>query len=343
LDAHGRATGALPAFAADPDTMLTMYRAMVLVRAFDAKAVNLQRTGRLGTYPSCLGHEATHVGVGAALRAEDVMFPVYREVGTQFWRGVRPVDVLRYWGGDERGTLFSATPEDFPFCIPIGSQMPQAAGAAMAFKVRRERRCALAFVGDGGTSQGAFYEALNYAGVAKLPLVTVIVNNGWAISMPVSLQTAAPTLAHKAVGAGMPGVRVDGNDVIGVRQVLESALARARDGGGPSLIEAVTYRLADHTTSDDAGRYRSSTEVEAARSAEPMLRTRQYLVANAWWDQAREAQLLLECAAIIEAAVTDYLATPLQHTDAMFDYLYERPHAALLRQRLAARRPPGSG
>jgi 2-oxoisovalerate dehydrogenase E1 component alpha subunit len=338
LAGDGTLCGPLPAFAADPELLRRLYRVMVRARVFDTKAVNLQRTGKLGTYPSCLGHEATHVGVGSAMRAEDVLFTVYREVGTKFWRGVDMLDILLYWGGDERGTNYRRTPQDFPFCVPIGSQMPQAAGAALAFQIRGEDRCALAFIGDGGTSQGAFYEALNLAGAKKLPLVCVIVNNRWAISVPVSAQTAAQTLAQKAIAAGIPAVQVDGNDVLIVREVVDEALARARAGEGPSVIETLTYRLSDHTTSDDATRYRSAAEVEAAQRIEPLGRMRAYLEAGGHWDEASEQALRRECSEAVEAAVKQYLATPKQSTDSMFDYLYAQLPAGLRAQREDARR-----
>src|SRR6202167_5433904 len=190
LDPKGRIVAALPAFAGDFSEVLRMYRAMTMARTFDAKAMNLQRTGQLGTYASCLGHEATHIAVGAAMAPEDILAPVYREVGTQLWRGVTMREILTYWGGDERGNDFAIPRQDFPWCVPIATQTLHAAGAAMAFKVRREPRCALAYIGDGGTSEGAFYEALNLAGARALPVVFVIVNNGWAISVPVTSQTA---------------------------------------------------------------------------------------------------------------------------------------------------------
>jgi pyruvate dehydrogenase E1 component alpha subunit len=338
LDVDGNPTGPLPAFAQDTELLLRMYRMMVRARAFDTKAVNLQRTGKLGTYPSCLGQEATHVGVGAAMDATDVLFTVYREIGAKFWRGVDMYRVLLYWGGDERGTIYERCPQDFPFCVPIGSQMPQAAGAALAMQIRGEARCTLAFVGDGGTSQGAFYEAINFAGARALPLVCVIVNNRWAISVPVERQTAAQTLAQKAIAAGIPAVQVDGNDVLVVREVVGEALERARAGGGPSVIEALTYRIADHTTSDDATRYRSSAEVEAAWAREPVSRLRLFLSARGLWDEAAEAALKRECAEQIESAVRQYLATPKQSTDAMFDYLMAEPPASLLAERELARR-----
>ncbi|HEY6453239.1 MAG TPA: pyruvate dehydrogenase (acetyl-transferring) E1 component subunit alpha [Steroidobacteraceae bacterium] len=338
LARDGALCGPLPAFAADVELLQRLYRVMVRARVFDAKAVNLQRTGKLGTYPSCLGHEATHVGAGSAMRPEDVLFTVYREVGSKFWRGVDMYDILLYWGGDERGTLYVRAPQDFPFCVPIGSQMPQAAGAALAFQIRGEARCALVFVGDGGTSQGAFYEALNLAGAKKLPLVCVIVNNRWAISVPVSAQTAAQTLAQKAIAAGIPGLQVDGNDVLIVRETVAEALERARSGGGPTVIEALTYRLSDHTTSDDATRYRSAEEVEAARRLEPLARMRTFLEARGLWNEAAEQDLRRECSEAVDAAVKQYLATPKQSSDAMFDYLYARLPPALRAQREDARR-----
>src|SRR3984885_7510049 len=322
LDGDGAVIGALPVWVEDGELLRRMYRMMVRARAFDTKAVNLQRTGKLGTYPSCLGHEATHVGVGAAMRPDDVLFTVYREIGTKFWRGIDMLDILLYWGGDERGTMYRHSPQDFPFCVPIGSQMPHAAGAALAFQIRGEARCALVFIGDGGTSQGAFYEALNLAGAKKLPLVCVIVNNRWAISVPVSAQTAAQTLAQKAIAAGIPGLQVDGNDVLIVRETVAEALERARRRGGPTVIEALTYRLSDHTTSDDATRYRPAAEVEAAHRIEPLARMRAYLTSQGHWDEAAEQVLRRECSEAVEAAVKQYLATPKQSTDSMFDYLY---------------------
>jgi 2-oxoisovalerate dehydrogenase E1 component alpha subunit len=264
LDPEGKLVARLPSFAEDVNEVVKMYEAMTRVRVFDTKAVNLQRTGQLGTYPPSLGHEATHIGVGAAMRPEDVLAPVYREFGTQLWRGVTMTEILKYWGGDESGNDFAGPRHDFAWCVPIATQTLHAAGAAMAFKVKREPRCALAYIGDGGTSEGAFYEALNLSGARKLPVVFVVVNNGWAISVPLKEQTATQTLAQKSIAAGIPGIQVDGNDVFAVRDVVSRALETARTGGGPCLIETLTYRLSDHTTADDASRYRSDGEVRTA-------------------------------------------------------------------------------
>lgn len=338
LDPAGGVTSPLPAFAEDRAELLRMYRLMTRVRAFDTKAVNLQRTGKLGTYASCLGHEATHVGAGAAMRAEDVLVPVYREYGAQFWRGVRMANVLLYWGGDERGNDFDEARADYAWCVPIATQTLHAAGVAMAMKVRGEKRCALTFIGDGGTSEGAFYEALNLAGARALPVVFVIVNNKWAISVPIESQTATSTLAQKAIAAGIPGVQVDGNDVVAVRHIVEQALERARGGLGPTVVEAVTYRLSDHTTADDASRYREAGEVKDAWAAEPLLRLRRYLVAQQAWSDAEESELKAECARAVDAAVEEYMNTPKPSTDAMFEHVYARMPKNLVQQREAARR-----
>ncbi len=341
LDADGRLTGPLPSLADNPQEWLAMYRMMVRTRLFDTKAVNLQRTGKLGTYPPCLGQEAVHVGVGAALLPQDVVFPVYREIGTKFWRGVTLRDVLLYWGGDERGTHYVNTPQDFPFCVPIASQMPHAAGAALAFKLRGEARCALGYIGDGGTSQGAFYEAINFAGARGLPLVTVVVNNQYAISAPVRVQTACETLAQKGIAAGMRCLQIDGNDLLAVRVAVGEAAERARRGDGPTLIEALTYRLSDHTTSDDASRYRDAEEVTAARAREPMVRMRRFLEERKLWSDAQEAAWRAECSAEIEAAVQEYLTTPRQPVDSMFDHVYAELPRSLEWQREEARRFSG--
>src|SRR5919106_2681596 len=255
LDPSGRATGPLPEFAREPAALIPLYRAMVLTRRFDAKAIALQRTGRLGTFASSLGQEAVVVGLASAMRAEDVLLPSYRETGAQIYRGVSLDELLLYWGGDERGSDFAGPTHDFPVSVPVASQCLPAVGVGYAMKLMREPRVAVCVCGDGATSNGAFYEAINCAGAWRVPAVFVIVNNHWAISVPRSAQTAAGTLAQKAIAAGISGEQVDGNDVIAVRWVVEEAIGRARAGEGPAVIEALTFRLSDHTTADDASRY----------------------------------------------------------------------------------------
>lgn len=336
LDPAGQAVGPLPTFAADAAPLIAFHRAMLRTRAFDAKAVALQRTGRLGTCAASLGQEAVGVGVASAMRAEDVLVPSFRDQAAQLWRGVTPLELLLYWGGDERGSDFAGPRQDFPIAVPVASQVPHAAGVALAFRLRREARAVVCMLGDGATSKGDFYEALNAAGVWRLPLVVVIANNQWAISVPRAAQSAAPTLAQKAVAAGIPGEQVDGNDVIAVHDRVAQALRRARGGEGASLIEAVTYRLGDHTTSDDARRYRQDAEVSARWREEPIARLRQHLVDRKAWGRAEEEQAVSEIAAEMERAAEAYLALPPQGPAAMFDHTFAVPPPSLAAQRAAA-------
>ena len=263
----------LPSFAADKSALIALYQAMVLTRTFDLKAVSLQRTGRLGTYAVSLGQEAVSVGVASAMRPEDVLLPSYRDNGTLLWRGVKMEEILLYWGGDERGNDSSGPAHDFPFCVPVGSQAPHAAGVAYALKFRKEPRVAVCLLGDGATSKGDVYEAMNFAGVQKLPVVFVVNNNQWAISVPLKLQTASETLAQKAIAAGFSG-RAGGRQRRdrGAR-CRRTSRSRARAAArGRRLIEALTYRLGDHTTADDAARYRPPEEVQAHWKEEPIVR-----------------------------------------------------------------------
>jgi 2-oxoisovalerate dehydrogenase E1 component alpha subunit len=324
LDEKGEVVAPLPDFAKDPQQLAAMYRAMVLTRTFDAKAVAMQRTGKLGTFASALGQEAVGVGLASAMRDEDVLVPSYREQAAQFMRGMTMTHCLLYWGGDERGSDFQAEParHDFPNCVPIGTQVPHAVGVAYAMKLRKRSSAVVAVSGDGGTSKGDFYEGLNFAGVWKLPFVMVVNNNQWAISLPRSSQSAAETLAQKAIATGFEGRQVDGNDVIAVRHVVEEALAKARAGGGPTLIEAVCYRLCDHTTADDASRYRDAEGVNAAWKVEPIARLRDYMAKNGLWNKEREEALARECAELVAKAVSAYEATPVAPPEHMFDHLY---------------------
>jgi pyruvate dehydrogenase E1 component alpha subunit len=332
VDPSGKAVSELPVFARDANELKALYRAMVLTRTFDAKAIALQRTGRLGTYASSLGQEAVSVGVASAMQPSDVLLPSFREHGAQLWRGVTPNELFLYWGGDERGNDFAGPREDFPNCVPVGSHAPHAVGVALAFKLRREERTAVCIFGDGATSKGDVAEALNIAGVWKLPAVFVINNNGWAISVPVAKQTAAQTLAQKAIAAGVPGEQVDGNDVIAVRLVAEDALERARHGGGPTLVEAVTYRLSDHTTADDASRYRDDAEVSKHWPSEPILRLRTYLHNLGTWGKEQEEQLLHDCNQQVEQAAAAYLATVPQQPSAIFETTYAQMPTDLVDQ-----------
>jgi 2-oxoisovalerate dehydrogenase E1 component alpha subunit len=336
LDPKGNAVRALPDFTADRAELVALYRAMVLARAFDAKAVALQRTGRLGTFPSALGQEAVAIGIAAAMRKDDVFLPSFREHGAQLWRGVSLVELFLFWGGDERGSDFAGPREDFPICVPVATHAPHAVGVALALKLRRQERVAVCAFGDGATSKGDVAEALNIAGVWRLPLVFVVNNNRWAISVPVAQQTAAETLAQKAIAAGIEGEQVDGNDVIAVREAVARAVAKARSGGGSHLIEALTYRLSDHTTADDARRYRSDSDVSPHWGEDPITRLRNYLVGRGIWAKADEEGLLAEVSAAVDKAAETYLATPPQGPETIFDFTYETPPKDLAEQRRAA-------
>jgi pyruvate dehydrogenase E1 component alpha subunit len=317
----------LPEFAQDRKNLVELFKEMLKVRSFDSKAIALQRTGKLGTYASCLGHEATHIGIGSAMQYDDVFAPSYREYGAQFMRGVKPRDVLMYWGGDERGNDFSGPPHDYAWCVPIGTQCLHAAGAALAFKLRGEPRVAVSCVGDGGSSKTDTYAAINSAGAYTLPFILCIINNQWAISVPRNAQTGAKTLAQKGLAGGLDCVQVDGNDIIAVRAAMDFAIKRARNGHGGSVLEFVTYRLSDHTTADDARRYRDDAEVKAAWEREPFARLRTFLINEKLWSEAEEATWKEECNRLADLEVNAYLETKVQPVEAMFDYLYaELPH-----------------
>ena len=312
----------LPEFARDRRNLVELFKQMLYVRTFDTKSVALQRTGKLGTYASCLGHEAAHIGIGSAMQYDDVFAPSYREYGAQIVRGVKPRDILMYWGGDERGNDFSGPPHDYPWCVPIATQCLHAAGAALAFKLRGEPRVAVTCVGDGGSSKTDTYAAINSAGAYALPFVLCIINNQWAISVPRKSQTGAKTLAQKGIAGGLDCVQVDGNDIIAVRAAMDHALKRARNGHGGSVLELVTYRLSDHTTADDARRYRDDAEVKAAWEREPMSRLRAFLISEGVWSETEEAAWKEECGKKVDEEVNAYLETKVQPVEAMFDYLY---------------------
>lgn len=337
LDNQGQPLAALPGWVDDPQLLTDFYRQMSLVRAFDQKCVALQRTGQLGTYASTLGQEAIGTALGRAMTVDDVLIPYYRDTAVQLQRGVAMQDILLYWGGDERGSAWTApgAAEDFPICVPIATQACHACGVASAFRIRQQPRVAVTTCGDGATSKGDFLESINLAGVWQLPVVFVVNNNQWAISVPRSLQSAAPTLAHKALAAGIPGEQVDGNDVLAVYDRLGAAIERARAGKGPTLVECVTYRLGDHTTSDDASRYRKAEELSEAWKHEPIGRLQRFLHRQGLWDEAREQQLQQALSEQISAAVEAFRSQAAADPGAAFDHLFAEMPAAYHQQREA--------
>ncbi len=338
LNPQGEVEQAVPAFAQDKAAVIAMYRMMMLTRMFDKKAVALQRTGKLGTYPSTLGQEGISVGIGSAMKPDDVLCPYYRETGAQFWRGVKMEEVLLYWGGDERGSDFENCKEDFPICVPIASQTLHAVGVATAIKLRKQNRAVVTAIGDGGTSRGDFYESMNVAGAWELPVVFMINNNQWAISVSRNQQTKAQTLAQKGIAAGLDCWQIDGNDVFAVRDALEKALVKARAGLGATVIESITYRMADHTTADDAGRYRANEELKDNEKKDPLMRLRQYMVNAKFWDQEKETALIEELNTEVANAAERFVNIPMPAPESMFDYLYETLPAIYVDQREALKK-----
>jgi pyruvate dehydrogenase E1 component alpha subunit len=334
LDTEGRVDSDLmPGL--DPGEIRGLYRDMVLMRTFDGKAINLQRQGRMGTWPPIKGQEAVQAGVALAMAENDWLIPAFREHGIMVLRGVPLHLVYAYWAGDERGSCYPEGVRCFPVAVPVGSQWQHGAGVGLSLKLRHEDAVAVTFGGDGSTSEGDFHEAVNCAGVFDAKTVFVIQNNQWAISVPLHKQTAAETLAQKAHAYGVPGIQVDGNDVFAVYVAAHEAIERARSGGGPSLIEAVTYRLGDHTTADDATRYRADDELKMWEGRDPILRLRSYLEQQGLWDDDQEAVLLEEAQAWVEAQVTMLENMPKQEPEAIFKFMYHEMPPHLVEQMAA--------
>lgn len=299
--------------------ILEMYRWMNVTRTFDRKAVALQRTGRLGTYASMLGQEATIIGSAYALRKQDWIFPSFRYSGGMLLRGI-PMDKLySYWGGDERGAKPPEKVNVFPLCITVGEQPLHATGYAWGLKLQKQNAIVLTDFGDGATSTGDLNEALNFAGVFQAPVIFLCQNNQYAISVPVSKQTAAKTLAQKAIAAGIKGVQVDGNDIFAVYKATQDAIADALKGK-PTFIEAYTYRISDHTTSDDASKYRNEKEVKEWQKKDPLQRVKIYLEKKKLWNEKKEQSLQKECDMIIDKAVKSYEAIPRAPKEDIFKY-----------------------
>lgn len=303
--------------------IIEFYRYMVLGRVFDEKLFSLQRQGRIGTFPQAKGQEAANLGAIACLRKDDWLVPSYREYSGLLYRGVPLSRFILVFSGDERGNSHPETYRCLPYCIPIGSQLPHAAGIALGMKLKKERNVVLAFMGDGATSEGDFHESLNFAGVFKVPCVFVCQNNQYAISTPISKQTSSQTIAQKGIAYGIPSIKVDGNDIFAMFSATQEAVSRAREGNGPSLIEAFTYRLCDHTTSDDSKKYRSQEEIAQWEVKNPIARLRKFIESKKIWTEAQEEKLLEECSNRIESAVKeaeDMGIPPIGH---MFEYMYK--------------------
>jgi 2-oxoisovalerate dehydrogenase E1 component alpha subunit len=330
--AESRYSRELPA-----ETLCWLYEMMVVTRDVDAEFVNLQRQGELALFASCCGQEAAQVGAAACLRKTDWLFPQYRELGVFLVRGIAPGQVGAAWRGTWHGGLDFTQKCCAPISVPIGTQTLHAVGAAMAAQRLAEDSITVAFIGDGATSEGDVHEALNFAAVFKTPCVFYVQNNQWAISVPLRSQTVAPSIAHKAIGYGMPGVRVDGNDVLACYAVMAEAAGRARDGHGPTLIEAITYRLGPHTTSDDPTRYRDQDELDRWKALDPIPRYRAYLDSQGFWSQRLEDRIAARSKRLRAELRDAVFAAPDIDIDEVFTAVYAEMTPGLEVQRLQLR------
>jgi len=313
----------------DESDFLELYRQLVLLRTYDERSVVYHRQGRIGTYAIFFNHEAMQVGAAYALERDDWIFPSYRESAIGLLRGMPPATILSWWRGHPSGWWNPLEYNLASICVPIASHVPHAAGLAWGKKLRGERTAAIVFFGDGATSEGAFHEGANFAGVMRAPLILLCNNNQWAISTPLSAQTAAPTLADKAIGYGMPGVRVDGADVLAVYEATRDALTRARAGEGPTFIEAVTYRSAPHATADDPSAYIDQERVEEEKRNECVGRFERYLRRLGVLDDGTAEQVKAEATETMRAGIAAAEAEPPADPTLVFEYAYVDPPAGL--------------
>lgn len=302
--------------------LIEIYKYMVLARIADEKAFALQREGRIGTYPPLKGHEAVQIGSAFAMNKNDWLFPVYRDMGAMLVMGVPLNLIFLYWMGNEDGCRFPKGANVFPISIPVGSQISLGMGFSWASKLKKEKTVTLVSFGDGATSEVDFHDGLNFAGVFKTPTVFLCINNQWAISVPRRKQSASKTLAQKAIGYGFNGIQVDGNDILAVYAVVKEAVDKANKGEGPTLIEAVTYRMGDHTTADDASRYRSKKEIEEWTGKDPIKRFKLYLESKQIWNKDFEKEIRKEAAGVVENAVKKAEAAPSPAIEDLFNYTY---------------------
>jgi pyruvate dehydrogenase E1 component alpha subunit len=302
--------------------MKKMYEFMVIGRLHGEKAMMLQRQGRMGTYASGKGEEAAHVGSAFATRAEDWVFPAFREDSAYIVRGVPMELLLLYWAGDEKGEVFPGN--NFTPAIPVGSQIPHATGVAWAAKMKGKKHASLVYFGDGATSKGDFHESMNFAGVFKIPCVYMCMNNQYAISVKLQRQTASETIAQKAIAYGIEGIRVDGNDIFAVYRAVKEALEKARAGRGPTLIEAFTYRIEHHTTSDDWTRYRTQKEVNAWAKKDPIKRLESFLMKKKILTEGEKKKIWESAKREVERAVKRMEEIPNPKAEDMFDYVLEK-------------------
>ena len=299
-----------------------IYEMLVLTRVFDQKAFNMQRQGRLGTYIQFKGQEACQVGSAFALEDNDFIFPMYRNSGLLIARKHPIVQVLQYWSGDERGLRSPDNVNNFPIAIPVGTHVPHAVGAAWAAKLRGTKQVSVVYFGDGATSKGDFHEGINFAGVFNVPVVFICENNQYAISVPRKKQTHSDTIAQKAIAYGFEGIQVDGMDIFAVIKAMTNAVEKARAGNGPTLIECFTYRMGDHSTSDDASKYRSKEEVEQWAKKDSIERLEKYMRKKGLLDDKYKDSILNKSKEIIEKAVTEFEKMPAPDPRDIFKYVF---------------------
>jgi pyruvate dehydrogenase E1 component subunit alpha len=326
----------------EPEQLLGLHRDMTRLRAFDELAVAYQRQGRLGTYAIHWGHEAMQAGAVRALGAGDWVFPSYRESAIGLLRGMPIETVLSWWRGEPAGSWDPYAHSVANACVPIATHIPHAVGFAWGSRMKEENACALAFFGDGATSEGAFHEGLTFAGVVHAPVVLLCNNNGWALSTPVSAQTAAETLSDKAVGYGIPAVRVDGGDVLAVYEATRTALERARAGGGPTFIEAVTYRMAPHATADDPSVYWDEERVGEERRRECLGRYERQLCELGLLDEGEAERVRQGGVDEVRAAMAVVERRAPAPASAMFDVAFAAPPPGVLRDRDEVERADGA-
>lgn len=321
LDQKGNPDASLAPSLSDQE-IKGMYELLVLSRTFDQRALSLQREGRIGTYPSFRGQEASQIGSVLAAEKSDWMFPTFRESGVYIAAGFPMHMLFQYWSGDERGMRTPDGLNVFPLSIPVGTQIPHAVGVGMAARYRKDKVAALVYFGDGATSRGDFHEGLNMAGAFKLPIVFLCQNNQWAISLPRERQTAAKMIAQKAYAYGFEGLQIDGNDIFAVYKATKDALQKAKEGKGPTLIECFTYRIADHTTSDDASRYRPKEEVEMWKARDPISRLELFMQNKGLWTEAYQKDIETRSKAVVDEAQKKAEAAPPPDPRDMFTYTY---------------------
>lgn len=306
------------------DIFIKMYSLMVQMRKFDEKALNLQKQGRMGTYGSLRGQEAAQAGLAVHIEKTDWLVPSFREHGLLMYRGIPMHLIYAYWKGYEQGNVYDREVRTLPTAVPVGSQLPHATGLGLAQKLKKEQAITFALSGDGATSEGDFHEALNMAAVFQSRTFFFIQNNQWAISVPLSKQTAARSLAQRAGAYGMPGMQVDGNDVLAVYVASKQAVEHVRSGKGPYLIEAETFRMEHHTTADDQSRYRDQKNVAEWKEKDPIKRFKLFLEQNNYWDSGKEEELMAKVEREVDSEVERLESMPAPEPQDIFDYMYEQ-------------------